>query len=75
MNEWISVEDALPKPDVPVLVCDVPTSEYAPCMFVAAYNESTQIDGKVEKTWHEVAEYNVLFTVTHWQTLPPPPTK
>jgi hypothetical protein len=70
---WINVEDKLPEENVNVLVCDGGNSGYSPAMYVGAHNCTIDAVGKKTSSWHEAAEYNTIFSVTHWMPLPAPP--
>lgn len=62
-NEWVSVDNKLPKNGVPVLIGN-PHWDYP---VVASYAGS----GVWMDSWHQ----KMTFTPTYWMPLPAPPTK
>ena len=70
VQEWISVDDRLPKNDVMVI-------GYTPCdgfMFVGYYHEEPKYDWKVWRIVTAMRSTKVMTKkVTHWMPLPQPP--
>ena len=60
--QWISVKDRLPEGCETVLICN------ANKKFVASGYYSP-----VEKRWNQIGNRFLLFTITHWMSLPEPP--
>lgn len=66
-NEWISVEEILPKNDEEVLVCAYNSKLKFSTVFIDEYND----EGK----WGEFSWLydDYVWSVTHWMPLPEPP--
>lgn len=66
INQWISVEERLPEPDTPVLVC-VPDYSDTHRVLIARYDD----------LWGWIGQWDGAISmrtqITHWMPLPEPP--
>jgi hypothetical protein len=66
-NNWISVKDRLPEPDVIVLVTDGENVDVSLCQLTYCGDDPN------EKTWFNRFYFGHFGNVTHWMPLPEPP--